>query len=182
MTQWVNFTTSVQDGKVYTFSNVRVLKESQLSWVRADVGHILYNCTMSEIPELAQPTAIPHELPYYFATTEAKIPYWHYWCHSVKKILLMFRVQQEKELMDLVPPTSWSVMTAALSRKRTNAKKSAMLKPKCHEMSQFAITFLYEEIKKKNLTFHFIKSHSTRQSSQKLLDSSEMSIVKTNLN
>lgn len=36
--------------------------------------------------------------------------------------------------MDLVPPTSPSVITVALPRERTNAKKSAMLRPKCHKI------------------------------------------------
>ena len=36
--------------------------------------------------------------------------------------------------MDLVPPTSSSVITVALPRERTNAKKSAMLRPKCHKI------------------------------------------------
>ena len=36
--------------------------------------------------------------------------------------------------MDLVPLTSLSVIITALPRKRTNAKKSVMLKPKCHKI------------------------------------------------
>ena len=36
--------------------------------------------------------------------------------------------------MDLVLPTSWSVLTAALPRKGTKAKKSATSKPKWHKM------------------------------------------------
>ena len=60
------------------------------------LGTSLYNCTMSEIQELVQPVAEPLELPDYFATTEAKVHYRHYRCHSVTKILLLFTVQQEK--------------------------------------------------------------------------------------
>lgn len=53
-------------------------------------------CTMSEIPEFAQPEAETLELLDCFANTEAKVLYGHYLCHSVKKILLLFTVQQEK--------------------------------------------------------------------------------------
>ena len=60
------------------------------------LGTSLYNCTTSEILEFAQPVAEPLELPDCFATTEAKVHYRHYRCHSVTKMLLLFTMQQEK--------------------------------------------------------------------------------------
>ena len=60
------------------------------------LGTSLYNCTLSEIEEFAQPIAEPLELPDCSVTTEAKVHHRHYRCHSVKKILLLIMVQQEK--------------------------------------------------------------------------------------
>ena len=60
------------------------------------LGTSLYNYTMSEILEFAQPVAEPLELPDCFATTEAKVHYTNYRCHSVKKIILLLTLQREK--------------------------------------------------------------------------------------
>ena len=60
------------------------------------LGTSLYNCAMSEILEFAQLVAESLELPYCFATTETKVHYRHYGCHSFMKILLLFTEQQEK--------------------------------------------------------------------------------------
>lgn len=60
VTLWENFTTSIQDGKTYTFSKVRVLKEHKSETLM--LGTSLHDCNMSESPEFAQSSC--HYVPF----------------------------------------------------------------------------------------------------------------------
>ena len=66
-----DFINDVQEGKTYTFHNVRVIKEYKSN--KLALGMTLQDCTLSESEDFAEPVAQPLELPDSFPTTEAKI-------------------------------------------------------------------------------------------------------------
>ena len=71
LTVWEDFINDVQEGKTYTFHNVRVIKEYKSD--KLALGTTLQNCTLSEAEDFPEPVAQPLELPDSFTTTKATI-------------------------------------------------------------------------------------------------------------
>lgn len=68
---WQDFINDVQEGKTYTFHNIRVIKEHKSDKLALETT--LQNCNLSESEDFTEPEAQPLELPDSFTTIRAKI-------------------------------------------------------------------------------------------------------------
>ena len=71
LTLWEDFVNDVQEGKTYTFNNVRVIKEYNTD--RLALGTSLQDCTVTESEDFSEPLSQPVELPDAFTSTETQI-------------------------------------------------------------------------------------------------------------
>ena len=176
LTLWEDFINDVQEGKTYTFYNVRVIKEYKSD--KLALGTTLQDCTMSESEDFAEPVAQPLELPDSFMTTEAKI--------EIKGLTAFGRylscLQCRKKIADgSLSAKILKCRDCGLTQKKDKCLENCYAHAKVsQDDNQFVVTFFHEEIKKIFDLLHLPHSVNEEQVAEALLDSPILNVTYEN--
>ena len=173
---WEDFINNVQEGKTYTFHNVRVIKEYKSD--KLALGTTLQDCTLSESEDFTEPVAQPLELQDSFMTTEAKI--------DIKGLTTFGRYLSCLQCHKKIADGSFSAKILKCRHCDLTQKKYISIE-NCYAQfkvsqddNQILVTFFQEEIKK---IFDFLNlphSMNEEQVTEALLDSPILNVTYEN--